>query len=312
VLTLTPGLLAIVPTSPHPGHFQSVGLNLEYVHDRDRTPGLLDSFVAYVDLLGTKERVATLTDAQLLADIDHIKELRPILHDETIPLRSHHFVAFTDNLVLGTTIDAFSAARQLRFLVTAIAHYQLGYATRGRLVRGGIARGPFFGNPDLVTGQALVDAVLIESTRSIYPRVVLDSRAYTSIKASGIADNRTAGMGMQWEDALLVDGDGQLFVNYLLANDRITIPSEIERRLELHRDIVLAGLTTHTTLSLADKYVWMADYHNFVQRDFFVGYPIRIDDIPRSNHAQRTFRRLTDVPLDHAVTEILAADESDH
>ena len=144
--------------------------------------------------------------------------------------------------MLAAPVDGFSAARQLRFMITSVAHYQLGNAC-GQPLRGGISRGLFFANDELVTGPALVKSVLMEEHAAIDPRVLLDAGCFESIIPSGTHDNRTAGNGMQWADALLVEGDGQLFVNYLLANDRVKVPAEVDSRLTSHRNLIIDRLT---------------------------------------------------------------------
>jgi hypothetical protein len=185
-------------------------------------------------------------------------------------------------------------------MITSVAHYQLGTTLRGQPLRGGISRGLFFANDELVTGPALIKSVLMEEYEAVYPRVLLDAACYESIVPNGIADDLNVGKGIQWSEGLLVDGDGQIFVNYLLANDRVTIPAEIESRLTTHRDLIDDRLTEFRTQpTILDKYVWMADYHNYVQREFFLEYSIFVSDIPRSNHQARVFSRVTKFPLEH-------------
>jgi hypothetical protein len=221
-------------------------------------------------------------------------------------VRSQQFAAFTDNLVLAAPVDGFSVARQLRFMITSVAHYQLGTTLSGQPLRGGISRGLFFGSEELVTGPALIKSVLTEEHAAVNPRVLLDAECYESIIPNGTDDNRTAGNGMQWADALLVEGDGQLFVNYLLANDRVTIPAEVDSRLTRHRGLINDRLTEFRSQpAILDKYVWMADYHNYVQREFFPDNSIFVTDIPRSNHQARVFSRVTKLLLNYAPTKLM-------
>jgi hypothetical protein len=113
---------------------------------------------------------------------------------------------------------------------------------------------------------------------------------------------------MQWEELLLVDGDGQLFVNYLLANDRVGIPAEIDSRLAQHKEVIEAGFaSTGSRQAVLDKYVWMADYHNYVQREFFDKHEILIQDVPRLNHRPRSFGCIQTLPLEHAASKLLDA-----
>jgi hypothetical protein len=269
-------------------------------------PVLADSLVIYLDALGTQQRAQRLDNDALATDLETIRRFRHILDRQDLKVRSQQFAAFTDNLVLGAPVDGISAARQLRFVITSVAHYQLGTTLRGQPLRGGISRGLFFANEELVTGPALIKSVLIEEHDAIYPRVLLDAACYESIIPNGIADNLDVGKGIQWADGLLVDGDGQLFVNYLLANDQVTVPAEIESRLTAHRDLINDRLIEFRSQpAILEKYVWMADYHNFVQREFFLDYSIFVSDIPRSNHQARVFSRITTFPLGNSPTKLM-------
>jgi hypothetical protein len=270
-------------------------------------PVLADSLVIYLDALGTQQRAQKLDNEALTADLETIRKFRHILDRQDLKVRSQQFAAFTDNLVLAAPVDGFSVARQLRFMITSVAHYQLGTTLSSRYpLRGGISRGLFFANDELVTGPALIKSVLMEERAAIDPRVLLDAASYDSIIPDGTHDNRTTGKGMQWSDALLIDGDGQLFVNYLLANDRLKVPAEVDSRLTNHRDLINDRLTEFRSQpAIFDKYVWMADYHNYVQREFFPDHSIFVSDIPRSNHLERVFRRVTKFPLDHTPTKLM-------
>jgi len=280
-------------------------MELPSYFDGDK-PILTDSLVAYLDALGTQQRAQNLDNESLAADLEIIREFRHILDRQDLKVRSQQFAAFTDNVVLAAPVDGFSVARQLRFMITSVAHYQLGTTLSGQPIRGGISRGFFFANDELVTGPALIKSVLMEEHAATNPRVLLDAGCYESIIPDGTRDNRTTGNGVQWADALLVDGDGLLFVNYLLANDRVTVPAEVDSRLTRHRELIDDWLTEFRSQpAILDKYIWMADYHNYVQREFFPDHSIFVTDIPRSNHQARMFSRVTKFPLDHAPTELM-------
>lgn len=280
--------------------------NARSVYFRNGQPKLADSFVAYLDELGTRERISSLTDESLASDRKTAIEFDAILHREEWQGRSQRYATFTDNVVLGTPADSFSTARQLRFMLTAIAHYQLGLTLRARLVRGGVCRGPLFVDDRLVTGQALVDAVELEEREAVFPRVLVANNCYESVKADGINDNLKAGRGMEWKYLILIDGDGRLFVNYLLANARADVPAEVQQRLDDHRNVIDAGLSDDSLSSrVRSKYLWMADYQDYVHSVFFAEMGVENPGASRHRDRQRSFRQLSDIPLGHAASALM-------
>lgn len=261
---------------------------------------LLDSVVVYLDLLGTKERLENYSEEDLRSDLEAVAKLRHILDSQAI-MRSHWFLSFTDDLVIGAPLDGHSTARQLRFLLTAVAGYQLGYMAHGQLLRGGVCHGQFHGSRQLVTGAALGKAVGIEQKIAKTPRVVIDLDCYRAIIPDGVRDDSDVGMGMQWNDLLVLDEDDRLFVNYLVAAGHRKVPADIEDALLRHRSLVLDGLATHSEERVRSKYVWMAQYHDFVQKKFF---PDSDASIGRNDLEPRKFALPKEWPLAHAASAL--------
>lgn len=286
--------------------------NARSVYFRDGKPTLIDSFVAYIDELGTRHRIATLTDDSLVNDRNTALEFDAFLHREEWQGRSQRYATFTDNVVLGAPADSFSTARQLRFMLTSIAHYQLGLTLRSRLVRGGVCRGPLFVDDRLITGQALVDAVELEEQEAVFPRVLINTECYESIKSDGVHDNLKSGGGMDWASIILIDGDGRLFLNYLLANTMVDVPAEVQERLDRHRGVINAGLKNRSLSPRAhSKYLWMADYQDYVFSTYFADLGVENPGGPRHRDHHRSFRQLSDLPLRHAASALMdAAKES--
>lgn len=71
---------------------------------------------------------------------------------------------FTDNLVLGGVYDVRRCVADLAHLFDAVTKHQLEMALENCFVRGALAVGPLFIDPDVVYGTALLDAHRIEST----------------------------------------------------------------------------------------------------------------------------------------------------
>lgn len=109
--------------------------------------------------------------------------------------------------------------------------YQLELALSGELVRGGLCVGNVFADEYFVDGPALIEAYELESEVAVVPRVVL------SPIAAGVAleDRSTMTWWADgWQDFVLFDSDGRLFVNYLVLGN--------EETLAVHRDSVEQAL----------------------------------------------------------------------
>jgi hypothetical protein len=158
----------------------------------------------------------------------------------------------------------------------------------------------------LVTGRALVDAVELEEREAVFPRVLIATECYESVKADGIHDNVRTGRGMDWKSLVLIDGDGRLFVNYLLANTMVKVPSEVQQRLDDHRNVIDAGLSNDSLSSrVRNKYLWMADYQDYVHSTFFAEMGVENPGASGHRDRQRSFRQMSDTPLGHAASALM-------
>ena len=99
---------------------------------------------------------------------------------------------------------------ELNEILDNVAEYQFNLSLEGLFVRGGISVGDFYINDDIVFGPALLDAHNAESKLACYPRIVLDAKAVKKLQKH-MSGNDTAPQ----HSKILVDNDGQLFLNYL-------------------------------------------------------------------------------------------------
>ena len=98
-----------------------------------------------------------------------------------------------------------------------------------------------------------------------------------------------------WDDALLVDSDGLVFVNYLTMIAADGIEGEIEAGLLAHRQIVESRLHEFSKPSRErEKYRWAAEYHNYVEEEFFNAQDFKVADALSDQEKMfpRQFRRL--------------------
>jgi hypothetical protein len=237
--------------------------------DEHRQPRLIPCAVLYLDLLGVsamaqgagaQEELTSFNQAIRVAFRYRIGA-QASREPSAIPA-----AVFSDSFVAATPVlpgtPPMPEADAVFYLVYEAANIQTELAMRGYFVRGAITLGDFHFYDGLVFGPALVEAVELERSSALNPRIILSPRAARVLR------NAQAGahlLGISNEDApVLVDQDGLAFVNYLerIFEDTEANPASLMRR---HRDKVVAKLDTHSAdLSKWSKHCWAAEYHNTV------------------------------------------------
>jgi hypothetical protein len=271
--------------------------------DEAGDPVLRPSFAVYLDGLGTKASILDLTDDHLRRQVSLLDRFRWFLHDDEWEGQTQRFLSFSDNVVLGVPISANSLGGYgLGILLGSIHAYQVNMTNNGLFLRGGIAAGDLYVDDRFVTGPALVDAVVIEEEVAIYPRVVL-APLCLKIVLQDLADYVPFESESPWNDQLLIDADGSVFLNYLpIIDDLPDGPLRVEAvssGLRHHQLAVIENLERFTAPGrIREKYVWAAHYHNFVCREWFasvaeefvIGAPLTEVE----HRFARCFRRLSD------------------
>lgn len=145
-----------------------------------------ESYVVYLDSLGTKDRMADLDDTKLPADLELLSH-RWFLQHEDGEADYQRFLSFTDNVVVGTPVvtDRYGERGYgLGMLLNSVGAYQMNMTARGEFIRGAVSRGPLYMDDRTVTGSALVDAVILEEGVASYPRVVLSQSCVEVVLAT--------------------------------------------------------------------------------------------------------------------------------
>jgi hypothetical protein len=236
--------------------------------DSNGEPMLRESIVLYVDELGTTEALANLTDADLgQVTKDHV-ELGWFLHSSDAE-SFQRSVRFSDNTVVGAPVTDSDDGGAFHQIFSA-ATYQCNLVMRGRFLRGGIARGPLYIADSYVTGAGLVMAVKLEELTAVFPRVVIERRLIEGILRETMPEADP--FDSPANRFVLVDADGELFVNYLaaLAEDE----EDIAGWLRTHRDVIEQNLALHgKNERVRRKYAWVAQYHNWACSERFFNLP---------------------------------------
>lgn len=165
-------------------------------------------YVAYFDIIGFKEIVRTIeNDRDLGPELFHIlsrvfdeidQELR--MSNSVTAAAADHAVysMFSDNVAISTT----ASPGGLMSLVTRVSTLAMRLMRRGIFVRGGIAKGPLYHQPNKLVGSAMIEAVGLEQSLARYPRIVLSD----AVLADGAGLQQS--LVQWWQEIQLPDHDG--------------------------------------------------------------------------------------------------------
>lgn len=237
-------------------------------YDQER-PTLVNSIVCAIDILGFSQMINTSCKdgygSTLLREVNYLINKNK---ECIIPNKYSHgkIKIFTDNMVVGYPISG-DGERELEEILDNVSEYQFNLAIEGLFVRGGVSIGDFYINEDIVFGPALLDAHNVESTLACYPRIILDEKTIRTLKKHikyyDVAPQATK---------VLIDSDGQWFLNYL--NTIFRYYTQCNNEYEFER-VKYELLLKHKTkieemlhmykqnIRVWDKYVWTANYHNY-------------------------------------------------
>jgi hypothetical protein len=163
------------------------------------------------------------------------------------------FAVFSDNFVFS--VPASFGAR----ILTVSAQLVLDLLRRGFLVRGGIAFGDLYHRDNVIFGPALNEAVSIEKSKAIFPRILLSDAAKTHIRSlqtdpqdsSMLLDQKGEPVANPF--AVGFGGPQGVVVSALQENFR---PREIDEVI----DREIARLRGQGDQTKADKWIYMREF----------------------------------------------------
>ena len=235
----------------------------------EENPMLVNSVVCTVDILGFSQMIVDSCNNKYGDDL--LKEINFLINKNKQCIIKNKYSQgkikiYTDNMIIGYPIKD-DGEDELNEILDNVSEYQFNLALEGLFVRGGVSVGEFYINEDIVFGPALLDAHHVESDLACYPRIVLDdktvNRLQRYINNYDIAPQR---------NKILIDNDGQWFLNYLNTifkyYTECSNQYEFEKRqIELlfkHKVKIEEMLELHKrNTRVWDKYVWIANYHNY-------------------------------------------------
>jgi len=245
-------------------------------------------FVGYIDLLGYKayfERPEANTE-EFLTTIEKAIEsvytaiddnahtdfflLRRYGGDSITPIECKPKIRiFSDNILLSIECQNNDIANALILMQLAriLGDIQNRFISEhGLYLRGGLAKGMFYINEQLVFGEALLKSIELEHS-AVTPRIIIESELieYFLEKSIIIKEETLENTHLEVEDWLFyylgltykMDEDGLYFLNYLSGLHY--------EHLSTHRDMLLNNITPNMhNINVICKYLWVMKYHNDV------------------------------------------------
>lgn len=231
-------------------------------------PIIINSFCAFIDILGTEERISNLKHAnqELMQLFSTIKEIKHFLDkdkclDKNIP-DLWRYKIFSDNIVFGfPNYIEFDSESDFGQAITILSFFQINLAIRGYFLRGGLTFGPLFIGDETIFGSALVDAYNIERSIAVTPRIVLSESVMKQVRKhiKYYCKKRES----PHYRSILIDSDNLPFINYLI----VTFDEEKDNQREIlisHKTAIENNLSKFSENSkIKAKYLWVAVYHNY-------------------------------------------------
>jgi hypothetical protein len=224
----------------------------------------IDRYVAFVDVLGFRELIAELNSGAITPD-----DIRRVLTTIYNPARFSYSiddVDFRANSISDAVVVSTKFTRGgLIYLIDALTELTLKLLKRGYLVRGAVVRERLIHDETIVFGQALVDAHLLESSRAIFPRIVVREEVRRDFLEH--ASRRE----QYWLHEV---SDGQYFINVLHHMDNYGrdlehavhpdrfIPHQISYYFDIRKAIDLQLTRTRNEPRKFEKIRWFAQYWN--------------------------------------------------
>lgn len=214
-----------------------------------------DHYVAFLDILGFKSYLARSSCSEVYAIFDILREkTNRELNLNGVQIEAFKHIRYTilsDSIIIyidSNIDDAFAA------LLDVCSGLQSSLANRAEpiLLRGGIAKGGLFVENDIIYGEGLVRAYMLESNLSKYPRIIFSGETlaagekntkYMFIKLDGIIRSHS------------LDEDRFYYVEYLvIISMRSSEAIKYYDRLLAFCKCALDQAIDH---SLREKYLWL-------------------------------------------------------
>lgn len=278
-----------------------------------KSPSIKDfppSLVVFLDVLGFGDKVKKIREDY---DLQYIYKALRLIHDEfeknitneemtkDHELKGKTVLAFSDTIVISLFFESEDTQTLGLFdnmlgQLHSIALSQISCLSNGLFLRGGIAKGRWFRDGDIMISDALVKAYEMESHKAKFPIIGIDQQTYDYL--AGHQDRRNYAAEIDPVDALFnTTKNGKNTEHYLdylnigfvssedwyCASDRQNyLKAEPEQKMDIlnesykksqlgflkaHRQTILSALDKAPDESAKSKYRWLCRYHNSIVKE---------------------------------------------
>lgn len=197
--------------------------------------------IAYLDILGASKFMAE--DSEFFLNdlnIIHEEAIRDVAFTNVITKKDISIKIFSDNILIAvkTTKNDINRKDKIEKMFNLAGNIYINALNKGYLIRGAITEGKFYKNETFVFGKALVEAVNIEESIAIYPRIILQDSLIPFASEYALQDN-----------------DGKYYLNcfiYPTGLKHVNYKYQILEQLKLNKD----------KEEIKQKIMWLVSYFN--------------------------------------------------
>ena len=224
--------------------------------------------VAYLDILGFQELVATRSANEISRTLRILKEhSNPVrFRGLFVPVTFEYTVNFSDLCIISVPFEKNEGRMggALWSLVVRLLQAQVSLIMRHKiLVRGGVTVGRMTRSYRQLFGPAIIRSYQLERAAKM-PRIVVDPIIFEEIEntpALWLKSKDTESSTIR--DLLTQDDENDLFyVDYLRhSHDEPSKDEPGRTLLDIHHSLVEVGLAKQTDPGVREKYEWLRRYH---------------------------------------------------
>ena len=209
--------------------------------------------VAYIDFLGTKEKINT-------NDVIHLQTIKKIfsetnnLFKKNAKFLKEHPIQtkiFSDNILMYS-----EGITGLWDIIAYAAIFQIRALYNGLTVRGGVSYGSFYQDDIFVYGKGLSDAVVLEEQIAVFPRIIIDNKIqYIDRK----------------ELDCIKDSDGYYYIDFYSYYPNIDVNVKENEICKNLKNIIIDLKSKSKDVKCMQKYDWLINYHNLYCKKMKLG-----------------------------------------
>jgi len=234
------------------------GLRFLYIMDKKEGYKMSDIFkkyekrvVCFLDILGFKNIVKYKSINDIKSIFDDINNFSTNIIKDAAILKNDdiQITHFSDSVVISYNV---TSQDQLAFIIMNLQSMFIHLLQKEILLRGAITLGELFHSNDKLFGPALVEAYELESTISIYPRVIIsrDVLWYENFSA-----DREISSQQSIKISVCSDMDGWHYVDYVHVPQKFDSFIDYMGYISKSLDLISAHLDKDMKIKI--KYAWL-------------------------------------------------------